>query len=444
VNIQVQDVSPTRKSLTVSFDVREVAAEYNAVIREASKQARIPGFRPGKAPASMVLRQSGKAINEEFKQKVVAKAYRDGIQESKLDVIQVAHVLEGEIVPDKFAAIIITVDIRPTFDLPSLDGIPVNVSPVEPTADAVAAGIEALRAERAEFNTAQRPAQKGDYVKLAYEGTIDGRPILELVPDKQIYGKVPQTWEEVEGTNEGLLPGLGQQLNGLSPGDKKEVTVVFPPEFTAAEALAGKTALYLVEVQEIRERVLPALNQDFFDAHEVPDLAGLETLVRNNLKQRNEAKNTGIKRRQIVEALVAHCNFPVPQSLVEQEANAILRQYVQENQRRGLTAEDFAKNKDQLIASAKNAGETRVKTQLILARIAEQEKLAVEANDIDAYLHQQSEKTGTKPEKLVKELTNDRDRLRAVQQSILFDKAVDLVLSRAIIREVAPSSPATE
>lgn len=440
MNIQIQDVSPTRKSLTVSFDATEVAAEYRSVIGQVSQQVRIPGFRPGKAPANLVLKQFGKAVSDEFKQKIVGKAYRDGIKESKLDVIQVTNVQEGDIAPDKFASIVITVDIRPAFELPDLAGIPVTVVPVEPTDAEVQAGIDALRGERADFKVAERPAQKSDYVKLSYEGTVAGQAILDIVPDKQIYGKVPQTWEEVEGENEGLIPGLGKQLAGLSTGDKKDLTVTFPADFKGAPDLSNKTAVYAVEVLEIRERVLPELNEEFFKANQVDDLAGLQAKVRNNLKARKDNENISGKRRQVIDALVARVDFPVPQSLVEQEAQSVLRQFVQENQRRGVPVEQLEKDKEQLIAGARKAAESRVKTQLILARIAEQEKLAVEATDIDTFLYQQSMRTGTKPEKLVKELTNDRDRLRAVQQSIVFDKALDLIVAKAVVTEAAPAA----
>ncbi len=442
MNIQIQDVSPTRKSLTVSFDANEVATEYKSVIGEVSRQARIPGFRPGKAPASMILKQYGKAVTDEFKQKVVGKAYRDGIKESKLDVIQVTNVQEGDIAPDKFASIVITVDIRPSFTLPSLDGIAVTVAPIEPTEAEVEAGVNALRSERADFKVVERAAAKGDYVKLAYEGSVDGQPVLALVPDKQIYGKVPQTWEEVDGENEGLIPGLGKQLAGLAAGQKKDITVTFPTGFAGAPALAEKTAVYAVEVLEIRERALPELNDEFFKANQVDDLAGLQAKVRNNLKARKDHENLAGKRRQVIDTLLAQVDFPVPESLIEQETQSVLRQFVQENQRRGVPVEQFEKDKDQLIAGARQAAIGRVKTQLILARIAEDQKVAVEASDIDAFLYRQSMQTGVKPEKLVKDLTNDRDRLRSVQQSIVFDKALDLVVGKAVVTEAASAPSA--
>lgn len=440
MNIQIQDVSPTRKSLVVSFDAKEVGIEYQAVIGEVSKQARLPGFRPGKAPAALVLKQYGKNIAEDFKQKVVGKAYRDGLKESKLNVIQVTGVEEGTIAPDQAATITITVDIQPSFELPDLAGIPVTIVSEAVADTEVDAAVEALRGERADFKVAERASAKGDYVKLSYEGTVAGQAILEIAPEKQIYGKVPQTWEEVEGENDGLIPGLGKQLGGVSVGEKKTIEIVFPAEFAGAPDLAGKTASYAVEILEIRERVLPELNEEFFKANQVDDLAGLQSKVRNNLVARKDHENRTGKRRQVVDALLAKIVFPAPESLIEQETQSVLRRFMEENMRRGVPQEQFEKDKTQLIAGARAAAENRVRTQMILARIAEQEKLQVDASDIDAFLYRESSQSGVRPEKLVKDLTNDRDRLRAVQQSIVFDKALDLVVSKATVSEAAPAA----
>ena len=440
MNIQIQDVSPTRKSLVVSFDAKEVGIEYQAVIGEVSKQARLPGFRPGKAPAALVLKQYGKNIAEDFKQKVVGKAYRDALKESKLNVIQVTGVEEGTVAPDQAATITITVDIQPSFELPDLAGIPVTVVSGAVADTEVDAAVEALRGERADFKVAERASAKGDYVKLSYEGTVAGQAILEIAPEKQIYGKVPQTWEEVEGENDGLIPGLGKQLGGVSVGEKKTIEIVFPAEFAAAPALAGKTASYAVEILEIRERVLPELNEEFFKANQVDDLAGLQSKVRNNLVARKDHENRTGKRRQVVDALLAKIVFPAPESLIEQETQSVLRRFMEENMRRGVPQEQFEKDKTQLIAGARAAAENRVRTQMILARIAEQEKLQVDASDIDAFLYRESSQSGVRPEKLVKDLTNDRDRLRAVQQSIVFDKALDLVVSKATVSEAVSAA----
>ncbi len=433
MNIEIKDVSETRKSLVVSLDLAEVAAEHKAVIGEVSKAARLPGFRPGKAPVNLVIKRYGKEIGEEFKQKVVTKAYRDGLEQSKLDVLQITGVEEGTIAADQVATITITVDLRPTFELPDYSGLSTSIPSSEPTEAEVDAAVDALRAERAEFNVAERPSAKGDYVKLAYTGTVDGQAILELVPDKQIYGSVPQTWEEVEGENEGLIPGLGKELSGLSTGDKKDVTITFPAEFAGAPALAGKTAVYAVEVQEIRERVLPPMDEAFFKSQQVDDLEGLKAKTLNNLKLRKDYQNRQTQRNQVVEALTSKVEFAVPESLIEAETQSVLRRFMEENMRRGVPADQFEKDKQELFDGARKAAATRVKTQFILSKIAEKEDIKVTEKDIDTFIYREAMMNNSTPEKLVKELTKDRERLRSIQQSIIFDKALDLVVSKATV-----------
>lgn len=440
MNIQVNDLSETRKSLVITLDPSEVAAERQAVIGEYTKLARLPGFRPGKAPLAMVEKRFGKEIADEFKQKVVARAYRSALEDKKLDVINVVNVEEGKIEPALAAAVTITVDVRPDFKLPEYAGLPTQVESAEATDTEVDNVIEQLRAERADFKVAERAAAKGDYVKLAYEGSIDGKPIAELAPDKQIYGKVPQTWEEVEGAQEGVIPGLGRQLGGVKTGEKKTVEITFPAEFPAASALAGKKASYAVEVQEIRERILPPLDEAFFKEQKVDDLAGLKSQVRTNVKMQKEYQNRAAQRRQVTDALAAKVDFPVPQSLVDAETQGVLRQFIEENMRRGVAEEQFEKDKKELFEGARKAATNRVKLQFVLAKIAEAEKLSVTEADIDNFIYREAMRTNQKPEKLVKELTRDRDQLRSVQQSIIFDKAVDFLVSKATVSTIQPKS----
>jgi trigger factor len=221
LNVQLNTLSETRKNLVVTLDKEEVDAEHQAVLAEYVRVARLPGFRPGKAPATMVVKRFAKEITEEFKQKVVSKAYRGALEKEKLDVLNVVNVEEGTIAPGSPAAVTVTVDVRPDFTLPDYIGLPTQGAPVEPTDAEIDGVIEALRSEGADFKPAERPARKGDYVKLAYEGSTEGRPIAEVAGDKQLYAKVPQTWEEVEGANEGIIPGLGGHLAGVERATRK-------------------------------------------------------------------------------------------------------------------------------------------------------------------------------------------------------------------------------
>ncbi|HRE81281.1 MAG TPA: trigger factor [Opitutaceae bacterium] len=433
MNTAVQDQSATRKNLVVTLDANEVATQHAATVAEFSRHARIPGFRPGKAPADMVAKRFEKDIADEFKQKVVSAAYRAGLESSKLDVLNLVDAKPGKIEKGQPAEVSFSVDIRPEFTLPEYTGIATEVTATEATDAEVEQIVEQMRAERADFKVAERPAQKGDYIKLSYEGKVGDKPILELVPDKQIYGKVPQTWEEVEGSQEGLIPGLGKELAGLKTGDKKDVTVVYPAEFAPAPALAGQTAIYAVEVLEVRERVLPTLDDAFAKAHQADSVDQLKTNVRNNLKLQKEYQNHSAQRRQVIDALVSKAEFDVPGSLVDVETQNILRQFIEENMRRGVPQEQFEKDKKELYENARKSAVGRVRSQLILARIAEKENLRVTENDINAFIYQESTRTGTAADKLVKQLSKDRDQLRSVQQSIIFDKAVEFLVSKATV-----------
>lgn len=440
VNVQLNTVSATRKSLVVTLDPSEVDAEHKSSVDEVAKLVRIPGFRPGKAPAAMVAKRFSKEIADDFKQKVVAKAYRSAMEKEKLDVINVVNVEEGTITAGAPANVTITLDVRPEFAVPDYSNLATEVAPTDATDAEVENVIEGLRAERADFKPADRPAQKGDYVKLSYEGKVDGQPIAELAPDKQLYAKVPQTWEEVEGANEGVIPGLGKQLAGLKVGEKRDVTIAFPAEFPAVPALAGKTATYTVEGLEIRERVLPPLDAEFFKSQQVDDLAGLQAQVRNNLKMQKEYQNKSAQRKQVTEQLAAAVDFPVPESLVDAETQTVLRNFIEENMRRGVPAEQFEKDKKELFEGAKKAAHQRVKLQLILAKIAEQEKIEVTNDDLNNFIYREAMRTGQKGDKIVKELSSNREQLRAVQQSIIFDKAVDFLVSKAKVTTVAPKA----
>jgi trigger factor len=440
VNVQTTVLNETRKLLTITLDAAEVTAEHQKLVGEFAKQVNLPGFRPGKAPVAMVEKRFAKELKEELKGRVVSSAYRKGLEDSKLDVISIVDVSEGEFAPGVAAEIKVTVDVRPEITLPTYVGLATTVEPTEPSDDEVNKVIEGLRAERADFKVAERPSAKGDYVRFGYTGTLDGKSLAEVVGDKAIYAAAPQTWEEVEGANEGLLPGMAQQISGLKAGDKKDVTLTFPAEFAAVPALAGKQVVYSIEVQEVRERALPPLDEAFFKANQVDSLDALKAQVKQSLSMRKDYENKSNQRRQITDALIAQANFPVPESLVASERDGVLRQFIEENMRRGVPQEEFEKNKKELFDSASKAALSRVKVQLLLAKIAEAEKIGVDEKDLNNWLMREAMRSGQKPDKLVKELGKDREQLRAIQQQILFDKALDFLVSKATVTTASASA----
>ena len=431
MNVQLNTLSESRKSLVVSLDKAEVDSEHKGVLAEYVRLARLPGFRPGKAPEALVVKRFAKEIAEEFKQKVVGKAYREALEKEKLDVLNVVNVDEGTIEPGASAAITVTVDVRPDFKLPDYVGLPTQVAPVDPSEAEIDGVVQALRSDGADFKPVERAAVKGDYVKLAYEGSVAGRPIAEIAGDKQLYARVPQTWEEVEGANEGIIPGLGRQLAGVEKGAKKSVSIAFPADFAPVPALAGKTAEYALDIQEVRERILPELDADFFKAHQADDLEGLRSQIRSNLRLQKEHRNRAAQRSQVTQALADRVSFEPPNSLVEAETQGVLRQFIQENMRRGVPPEQFEKDKKELFEGARKAAANRVKIELVLAKIAEAEKIEVSDSDLDLYIRREAARSKQRPDKLAKDLAKDRNALRSVHQAIIFDKSVDFLVSKA-------------
>jgi trigger factor len=387
-----------------------------------------------------VLKRFGKDIADEFKQKVVSKAYQTGLAQSKLDVMQLVDAMPGELVSGQAAEIRFTVDVRPQFELPAYDALETEVAPVEATDEEVDRAIEAMRAERADFRVAERASAKGDFVKLSYEGTVDGKPIADLSPDRPIYGKAPQTWEEVDGSQEGLIPGLGRELSGLKSGEKRTVEIAFPAEFAPLPALAGAKAKYAVEILEVRERVLPEINDEFLKSHQADSLDALKTNVRNSLRMQKEYQNKSLQRRQVTEALVSKLDFELPASLIDLETQDVLRQFIEENMRRGVPQEQFEKDKKELFENARKAAAARVKMQLILGRIADQEGIKLTENDMNSFIYRESMRSGVSADKLVKQLSKDREQLRSMQQNIILDKTVEFLVSKAKVSTKAPET----
>jgi len=440
VNIQVNDLSVTRKSLVVTIDANEVENEHKAVVSQFLKLAQLPGFRPGKAPASMVVKKFAADIEGEFKQKVMSAAYKAASEQKQVQIAAITNIEDSGIEAGKPAVITVTVDVQPEFQLPEYVGLPTEVAAVEVTDAEVDAIIENIRAERAQFKTAERVSQKGDYLKISYEGTIDGKAIADLAPDRLVYAKVPQTWEEVDGANEGLIPGLGKQISGLKAGDKKAVTVTFPAEFAAVPALAGKTAVYNVEVQEVRERVLPAIDEEFLKSNRAENLEGFKASIRDNLKVQKEMQNRSGQRRQVLDALVAKVEFALPESLVQQETQEVARQFITDSMRRGATQEQLEAEKEKIFETTKATAASRVKSQLILTKIAEKENIEVNDRDFDTYIYRETMRSGEKPEKIIKDLTKNRELLRSVQRGIIFDKTVEFLVTKATVTNAQPKA----
>ncbi len=433
MKIDIQDVNETRKTLAVSFEASEIAAEEAALLKQFSQQAKIPGFRPGKAPVNMIRQRFGKQIKDELRQRVISKAYQDGTKEADLNLINVVDLADAEIAADQAAELKFTVDVRPTFEIADYKELPVTgIS--EEVADAdIEAAIDQIRTERAEFSPVEREAGKGDYVKFSHTGTIDGQAISEIAPDKPVYATMPQTWEEIGGEN-GLIPGLSDGLEGLKTGDKKDIEVEYPAEFNV-EQLQGKKAVYAVEVQEVRERKLPELDEEFCKAQGADSVEAFKERVTEMVKGKKSQDRRSDIRRQVTEAIAGKVDLPLPESLVDYETEMAMRQVVQNNVRQGIPQDKLEENKDQIHAESRAAAAEAVKLQLILTQIADKEEISVSDEDMSRFIMQRAYQSGQKPDAIVKDLRKDQEQVRRIQSSLLYDKTLEFLVDQAKVSE---------
>jgi len=436
VKVTVEEVTDTRKKVHVSVDADEIASEEKGLLKQFSQNAKLPGFRPGKAPENLIRSKYKNELKSELGRKIVSSAYEQGVKESGLDVYAVVEMDGGDIEPGAPGAeLAFTFDIRPAFELSDYKGVPVSVPKAEVSDEEFQKTKDYILNQRAEYNVCEKAAEAGDYVKVSYEGTIGGERIADLVEDQPIYGTQTNTWEQAGDEHAPGVQAVVQGLIGMSAGDKKEVEETFPEDHEI-EALQGKTATYAMEVHEVREKKLPEINEEFLAGFDVETAEEWEERIRDDIRGQKEQQASGLKRQQLLDQLMAQVEFPVPQSALEEERDVILREHVHRAMQQGATEEQLEENKDSLVEQAGEAAVKRVKTQLILGHVAKKEGITVENEDMQRAIMNQAMQTRTPPEEIVKQLQKNRDQLQELQQAVLFQKTLDFLVDAANVTEI--------
>ena len=436
MNVTVSDINDLRKGLVVSLTAAEVAEEEKAVLKEVQKQARVPGFRAGKAPLPMLRTRFRKEVREQLGRKVMDRAYRGAVEEKGLEVYDVVDVkgLE-EMDPSTDVTLDITIDLVPSFDLPAYKELPTQVPSADVSDEEVDASVERIRRERADFSVVERAAAEGDYVKLSYTGQIGEQAVSELLgdePSNKVWAQVENGWEEV-GTDEAKeygVPAIIDALAGHVAGDHFSVEASFADDFKI-EALRGQTATYAVTVHEVRERVLPPLDEDFLKSIGVESVEDLKGQLLDQLENRKKREVVEQQRRQIIDQLLAGVDFPVPVSAVESETQNVMGRIMVENMQRGVPEDDFEKNKEALYAQSAQIAERDVKLQFILTRVAKEEEITVGQGDLQQAIMAMASQQRRAPEELIKELQKDRGRVAHLQRQVLFGKTLDFLVKQA-------------
>jgi trigger factor len=430
MKIEVENQPNCVATLRVEIPPERVSKAWEDIAREYVQHARIPGYRPGKAPRTVVESKFKAEIREELTRKLLSDSCREAISEKHLHVLSLAEVKDVELTEDKrmrFSATFIT---APEFELPNYKEIPVQEEQVSVSDQEISDALDQLRDQHAEFvDVTDRALQMEDYAVIDYTGTIDGKPVGEVVPNagKPLSG-TNDFW--VKMTPDAFFPGFCEKLTDAHSGDRREFAIEVPADFGVKE-LAGQKIQFAVTIKGIKQKQVPDLNDAF-----AGKIAGgktmeeLRDLVKHDLEHQKEHAIERSKRKQIMDYLLSQVECELPAGLLRRETRRILGDIVRENQVRGVTEEMLKESEQELIGAASQNARERVKGTFILLRIAEAEKMEVSREEFANRIATLARYYQMTPDKLLKELEkhNAADQVR---EEVLVGKVLDFLSANA-------------
>jgi trigger factor len=405
VKSDVETLSPTRVKLTVDMPFDELAPQLDAAYKRIAAQVTVPGFRKGKVPSRVIDQRFGRAlVLEEAVNEAVPAAFEKAVAENNLKPLGTPEFDVQELNDGENLAFTVEVDVRPEFDLPDVDAFTVEVDGAEPTDEEVAEQVDALRARFATLTDVERPAQDGDVLLVDLSGACEGEEVEDLMASALSF--------EVGGKEE-PLPGFDDAVRGAVADDVRSFS--FPAE---AGQYEGKDIDVTVTVTTVRERELPAADDDFaLMASEFDTMDELTEDVRTRLVRMKRVDQGVQARTKLHEQLVDSVDFPLPESLIARE--------LEEHFHDGHGDEDHK-------AEFESEARGRIKSAILLDRIAEENELTVAQEELSAWLMQQAPRYGMTPDQFANELVAAGQVQMAVTE-VRRAKALAFVMEKAKI-----------
>jgi len=434
VEVTITDLSPCKKQLRIEIDAETVNAKFDAVAKDFRRHAHLPGFRQGKAPLANVMRSYGDKIGEEAKRTLMSDSYAKALKENELRPVIMPEVEELQFGHGKPFQYLATLEVTPAFEMPEYIGIEVEKERRSVNDADIAKALDTLREQRVSYADMDRPAVEEDFIVVNFTGTIDDKPITDLI--KVARGLTEQKNFWLHKTQNPLIPGTVEALIGSSKGDKKTVTVTIPDDFVYEE-IVGKEAKYEIEVVQVKEKSLPELDDKFAKGFGAESMDKLREGVESDLKNELEYSKKKSIRNQCVDKLLGAVNCDLPETIVNEATRAAVHNIVQQNHERGVGKEIIEENKDKIYANAKTDAEVRVKANYILSKIAEKEGIKVTDQELSRQVAAMAAQQKVKPQKLAQQL-KDNGTIYQVQEEIMNAKVIDLLEEKANVTEIDP------
>lgn len=374
---KLKDLGKCKVELTVEVDADEAKALVKDVEKVFLREAKLPGFRPGKVPIELIRKEFAESLKQETERSMFQKNYAQAVKAESVEEVALVNVKDVSCTADggSFTA---EIDVKPKFKLPTYKGLKVSSKDTTVKDSEVEETVERMRKAYAKTvdATADDVAAEGDFVQIDYSGTVKGKSILEINAEAKFVAEGKGYWTQIEEGR--FLPEILDALKGMKIGETKEdVKAKFDKE-SAPEGLKGEKAVYVVTLKALRKRVL-ATDEELVEKTKSESMEKYVASIRENMEKQAVAMEARRREEEAIELLLKKVDFDVPETLVEREKNNSLMEFAQQAQYAGLDAEYFKNNRDKIMKEAEEGAIKRIRLWYILQAIATAEK--IEASD---------------------------------------------------------------
>jgi trigger factor len=418
---RLTDLSPSRKEIELEIPDAEFVQEYERILGEYAAKAKLDGFRKGKAPREQVKTLFDHDIRHDVYDVLIPRVLEEELKGLRLKPVNVPELKDLKHDPGEPLRATAVFEVLPDFDLPDYRGVQVRKKPAEvPDAD-VDKALEDLRERAAEFVPVEgRGVVEGDYAAVEMQGR-DAKTKRMLPIEKAVV---------LAGHAENE-PALNEKLLGMTPGEERSFEVVYPKEHHN-KRVAGKDIVYSLKVRELKEKKLPALDDEFAKSLGVPEaegLAGLKDKVRQELLAGRERAAQNEAGSEVLKAIADKVALELPESAVEQETLAILRRLLSAYRDHGVAPEAL----EVLRTEARRQAVEHLKNHLIIERIAQKEGFQVSDEEVQAEIHSLARANNIPEASLADLIRRDESRREEMVENLLFRKTVDFLMKTSII-----------
>ncbi len=445
MNINVEHQPNCHAAAHIRVPGEEVTSQRNKLIAYFSRSARIQGFRPGKAPKSVIEKRYGREILEELEKQLINDGVRHAVQSEGLDVLTFLDV-KDKLHHDTDGSFSFTVEmsLQPKFELPDYKGIPVKLPRIEVTEEDIEHDILHLRENFASLEDVDRAAAIGDAVVGGYTSEIDGQPLEEAVADAPDYLKKMEEQWFLLADEDDFLPGFYAGLVGIQKGDEKTISITLPEDFNF-EGLRGKTVDFKMTCSAVKERTLPELNEEFLKKVGGDEMTeeSLHNEVKASIQKRREQARDSAKANQVIGHIAERIEFDLPQDVVNREAQRRTNEIASQAMKNGMDNEALMQHQEEILNTATQQARQNVKVSFILEQVAKAEGIQVSEQQLSMTLAMIASRSGEPVKKFMAD-AQKRGLVDRVRDDLLIQNALQFLKDNAEVEETEPEAEICE